>query len=136
MSIRLATAVAFFLASLTTSFSDAFSLSTGGVASDWRPVDLSFRPLNITNSGSSLWTCGTDEGIAVSSDSGSHCQIKHRTTDSNLLLNIKFESDKFGYAAGTGGLLLTTEDGGQTWISHLAGSATILQVSFADKEHG
>jgi hypothetical protein len=53
-----------------------------------------------------------------------------------LLLNIGFADAKFGYAAGTGGLLLTTEDGGETWAPRPGLSETILQVSFADRQHG
>jgi photosystem II stability/assembly factor-like uncharacterized protein len=62
--------------------------------------------------------------------------VKHETTDGALLLNIGFANDKFGYAAGTGGLFLTTEDGGETWSPHSAGKDAILQVSFSDTKHG
>jgi len=72
----------------------------------------------------------------VSSDAGAHWQLKHQAADGNLLLSIQFANDKFGYAAGTGGLILTTENGGETWIPHSAGSSTILQVSFSDPQHG
>jgi Photosynthesis system II assembly factor YCF48 len=103
----------------------------------WQAYDLPFRPLNITSAGQQLWVCGTDEGIAVSSDDGAHWQVKHQRADSGLLLNIDFADSKFGYAAGSGGLFFTTVDGGETWsTSSLAINETILQASFADAQHG
>jgi photosystem II stability/assembly factor-like uncharacterized protein len=105
-------------------------------SSDWHSYDLAFRVLNITSDGQFLWACGTDESIAVSSDSGAHWHVKHQTADGGLLLNIDFADSKFGYAAGTAGLLLTTVDGGETWALHPGITETILQVSFANPEHG
>ncbi|MGB8494613.1 MAG: YCF48-related protein [Candidatus Acidiferrum sp.] len=105
-------------------------------STDWHSHDLSFRVLNIASAGHLLWVCGTDESIAVSSDNGVHWQVRHQTMDGGLLLNIDFADAKFGYAAGTGGLILTTVDGGETWLPHAAINETILQVSFADLQHG
>jgi Photosynthesis system II assembly factor YCF48 len=105
-------------------------------ASDWHTQDIPFRVLNATSIGHSLWICGTDEAVAVSSDAGKHWQVKHKTTDGAVLLNIGFANDKFGYAAGTGGLFLTTQDGGDTWDPHSEGKDAILQVSFSDTKHG
>jgi len=102
----------------------------------WRVIDLPFHALNIASDGTSLWVCGTDEGIAVSSDAGVHWTLKHHTRDGNVLLNIQFANSKFGYAAGTGGALFITEDGGQTWTSRSAGKDEVLQISFPDPQHG
>ena len=66
----------------------------------------------------------------MSSDAGEHWQVKHRISDGAMRLNIGFSSDKFGYAAGTGGILLTTEDGGDTWSPRSAGNDVILQVLY------
>ncbi|MGB8655803.1 MAG: hypothetical protein WA737_12065 [Candidatus Acidiferrales bacterium] len=106
------------------------------VSSDWHGVDLPFRVLNVASAAQKLWVCGTDETIAVSSDNGAHWQVKHRIADGGLLLNVAFADSQFGYAAGTGGLLLTTADGGETWASWPGTTETILQVSFADPQHG
>jgi hypothetical protein len=103
---------------------------------DWHNIDLPFRVLNIASTEHSLWICGTDETIAVSSDDGAHWQVKHQMAGGGLLLNIDFAGPRFGYAAGTGGLLLTTVDGGETWVPHPGVSETILQVSFSDPQHG
>jgi hypothetical protein len=83
-----------------------------------------------------LWICGTDEAIAVSADDGRNWEVKHRTPNGNSLLNIDFVNDSFGYATGTGGSFLTTEDGGKTWLSRPIGKDTILQASFSDSQHG
>ncbi len=103
---------------------------------EWRIPDLPFRVLNITSAGSSFWICGTEETIAVSRDSGAHWEIKHHTSGGASLSHIDFASPKFGYSAGTGGLLLMTLDGGDAWMPHPGLSETILQISFADPEHG
>lgn len=103
--------------------------------SEWQKYEVPFRVLNTTSLGDSMWVCGVDEGIAVSSDGGQHWQTKHQKTGGALLLNVDFANEKFGYAAGTGGIFLTTEDAGETWLQHSAG-ATILQISFADRQHG
>jgi len=105
-------------------------------ASGWIPSNAPFRALSVASDGSSIWACGTDEGIAVSADGGEHWQLKHRTPDGNLLLDIQFADGKFGYAAGTGGSILITEDGGESWVAHSGPNATILQISFSDPQHG
>jgi hypothetical protein len=104
--------------------------------SAWNAHDFEFRVLNTTASSGSLWICGTDEAIAVSSDDGQNWEVKHRTPDGNSLLNIDFVNESFGYATGTGGIFLTTEDGGKTWLSRSVGKDTILQASFSDSQHG
>jgi len=116
----------------------AATLSAGQekLSPNWQSYDFSFRALNITSTGHSLWICGTDETIAVSSDDGAHWQVKHQTDGGGLLLNIDFADTKFGYAAGSAGLLLTTVDGGETWVQRPGMNQTILQVSFSDPQHG
>lgn len=61
--------------------------------------------------------------------------MKHKTVEGGSLLNIDFADSRFGYAAGTGGVLLTTVDGGETWTAHPGISESILQISFSDPEH-
>jgi Photosynthesis system II assembly factor YCF48 len=105
-------------------------------SSAWNSHDFEFRVLNTTSSSGSLWICGTDEAIAVSADDGQNWEVKHRTPGGNSLLNIDFVNDSFGYATGTGGSFLSTEDGGKTWLSRSIGKETILQASFSDSQHG
>ncbi len=130
-------AIRFFIVIyLATFFLTAWAAGEDKPVSDWSARNLPFRALNTTSLGSSLCVCGTDEAIAVSSDAGEHWQLKHKTAEGAVLLNIGFANDEFGYAAGTGGLFLTTEDGGETWTSHSEGKDAILQVSFSDAKHG
>jgi len=65
-----------------------------------------------------------------------HWQVKHQAADGGLLLNVGFANEKLGYASGTGGLVLITEDAGETWSQKPAGTSTVLQISFADLQHG
>jgi hypothetical protein len=58
--------------------------------SAWTAHDFQFRVLNTTANSGSLWICGTDEAIAVSSDDGRNWDVKHHTPDGNSLLNIDF----------------------------------------------
>lgn len=104
-------------------------------SSSWTAVDPGFRPVNITSSRTGMWVCGVGEGISSSED-GQHWQVKHHVDGGALLLGIRFSSDTFGYAFGTGGTVATTTDGGATWSSQKFGSDTILQASFADPTHG
>jgi photosystem II stability/assembly factor-like uncharacterized protein len=104
--------------------------------SAWIAHDFQFRVLNTTSSSGSLWICGTDEAIAVSSDDGRNWDVRHHAPDGNSLLNIDFVNEAFGYATGTAGIFLTTEDGGKSWLSRSVGKDTILQASFSDSQHG
>lgn len=104
--------------------------------SAWNASGLQFRVLNTTSNSGFMWICGTDETIAVSSDDGQNWSVKHSTLDGNSLVNIDFVNESFGYATGTGGVFLVTEDGGKTWLSRSVGKDTILQASFSDPQHG
>lgn len=95
----------------------------------WRRSDPGFRAVGITSNHSALWVCGVGEGIASTTD-GQHWEIKHHQGDGGaLLLGIGFASDTFGYAYGTNGTFLTTEDGGSTWLPHHLGDQIILLAS-------
>ncbi len=106
------------------------------VSASWLSPELPFRVLNLSSTGRVLWLCGTDEAIASSADNSAHWQVKHRTINGRVLLNINFADSRFGFAAGTSGLVLTTEDGGETWVPNAGLNETILQVAFADPEPG
>ena len=53
-----------------------------------------------------------------------------------MLFGIEFFSTNFGYAYGTGGTVLFTNDGGDTWQTQHFGTDTILLASFSDQTHG
>lgn len=103
--------------------------------SKWAETPLPFRPFNITAINDSMWICGLDETIAVSVDGGATWQIRHQRPNGEVLLRIAFVDAMVGHAAGTGGALFYTDDGGKTWSSHSAG-ATIEKFSFADSMSG
>jgi hypothetical protein len=50
-------------------------------------------------------------------------------------MHVAFVNDKVGNAAGKGGLLLSTTNGGKTWTPHNAGD-DVLTFSFADARNG
>lgn len=103
---------------------------------EWYSVDFTFHVLDIASARNSFWICGTEETIAVSHDNGAHWQIKHHTPGGPSLSHIDFANSNFGYSAGADGLLLMTQDGGESWMAHPGLSETILQISFADAQHG
>lgn len=113
-----------------------FARDRGSAAIDkWKAVESSFRPVNITGQGATLWVCGVDETISSSTDGGTTWQTRHRNSEGEVLFDLAFVNDKVGHAAGTGGVLLSTEDGGQTWKRHVAQGALRL-FSFADAKNG
>jgi hypothetical protein len=93
--------------------------------------------INTTSNRNLLWLCGSQEAIAVSRDDGDHWEIKHlENASQRTLLEVDFADANFGYATGTGGLFLTTTDGGETWVDRPMINEIIPQASFADEKHG
>jgi hypothetical protein len=82
------------------------------LASEWRTVELPTRPQNIIENNGILWVCGAEELIAASDDAGKTWTAKHSAKNGGLLLSLGFANGQFGYAAGTGGAVLITKDGG------------------------
>lgn len=102
----------------------------------WHTGNPGFHPLAITSRGDSFWICGPNESIA-SSLNGSEWTIHHRAPSAGaMLFGIEFFSASFGYAYGTGGTVLFTNDGGDSWETKHFGSDTILLASFSDPTHG
>jgi hypothetical protein len=102
----------------------------------WIPVSISFRPFDLTATNGAFWLCGLNETIAVSQDDGRTWRVRHQNHDGEVLTKIEFVNEKVGHAAGTGGLLLTTTDGGQTWVGTRGVNDTIDDVSFVDAKTG
>ena len=73
-------------------------------AGEWTTVSLPSRPMNITENNGAFWVCGANELVASSEDGGKTWDVKHSASMGGVLLTIGFANDKFGYAAGTGGL--------------------------------
>jgi photosystem II stability/assembly factor-like uncharacterized protein len=105
-------------------------------ASEWRAVELPARALDIAENNGTVWVCGADELIAASSDGGNTWTVKHNAKNGSLLLTIGFANEQFGYAAGTGGQVFLTRDGGQTWGSAKVPSQVVYEAAFSDEKHG
>ena len=105
-------------------------------SSPWVPAAIEFRPIGVATNGDTFWTFGSNESIASSVD-GKSWQPHHKAMrDGALLLGLQFPSPQFGFAYGTGGLVLSTTDSGKTWTSQKFGTDTILTASFSDPSHG
>jgi hypothetical protein len=102
----------------------------------WRTVSTGFSAQVLLDHDNAMWAGGSAESIAVSQDGGQHWQMKHTNPTGALLLSLQFVTDKFGYAAGTGGLVLFTQDGGESWTAGTPASETIFQAAFGDANHG
>lgn len=110
--------------------------ATISLASEWRTVELPARPLNIVEHNGTLWVCGADELIAASADGGNTWITKHIAKNGSLFLTVGFSGEQFGFAAGTGGQMLVTRDGGSTWNSIAAPAEVVYEAAFSDEKHG
>jgi hypothetical protein len=116
-------------------------LSSGAAAAPappdgWQTVDAGFTPQVLLGHAGAMWAAGSGETIAASTDAGEHWTVKHHDASGSLLLVLHFVDSKFGFAAGTGGKVLFTEDSGETWSSQKVADETILQAAFGDTQHG
>ncbi|HXA00243.1 MAG TPA: YCF48-related protein [Candidatus Dormibacteraeota bacterium] len=102
----------------------------------WKKISLPHRPMDITNSGKTLWVCGTDEMIATSKDDGLTWQVKHESLDGEVLVRISLLEGGIGFATGTHGAILVTEDGGENWTRFPSGAETVREISFSDRKNG
>ncbi|MFY9689635.1 MAG: YCF48-related protein [Candidatus Acidiferrales bacterium] len=105
-------------------------------ASEWSTTALQARPLDITANGDVLWVCGADELIANSTDGGKTWKVQHLVTGGAVLLAIGTAGDGILYAAGTGGVLLFTKNGGASWTRTSVPAPVIYAASFSDDQHG
>ena len=103
-------------------------------AEEWRRVDLASRALGIVENHGTFWVCGSQEMIASSADGGTTWMTKHFDANGAALLAMGFADEKFGYAAGAGGVLLFTDDGGETWIAQSVDTSVIYAAAFFPTE--
>jgi hypothetical protein len=105
-------------------------------ANEWRTIDLVARPMNIVENKDVLWVCGAEELLANSTDGGKTWSVQHSLKGGGILLSIGFAKEQFGYAAGTGGAIIFTKDGGATWDRMKAPAPVVFGISFSDEKHG
>ena len=77
--------------------------------------------LDITQAGNRLVAVG-ERGIIVVSDDRGHSWHQAKVPVSVSLTAVKFATSRPGWAVGHAGVVLHTEDGGETWIRQLDGS--------------
>jgi photosystem II stability/assembly factor-like uncharacterized protein len=106
------------------------------LASEWRTIALQARPLDITASGGILWICGADEFVANSTDGGRTWNVRHLVKGGGVLLAIGASNGRFVYAAGTGGALFLSKDGGTTWTRMSLPAPVVYAASFSDDQRG
>ena len=56
--------------------------------------------------------------------------------DENVITDIKFSDQEHGYAVGSGGNILLTQDGGKTWSTQNQGYPFFYTCDFTDDENG
>lgn len=104
-------------------------------ASEWVQVSLPSRPMNLAENNGVLWACGEDDLVTRSNDGGKTWTTVHSSPSGGVLLTIGFANEKFGYAAGTGGVIVT-RDGGSTWAPLATPMRVIYAAAFGDEKHG
>src|SRR5579863_7763068 len=113
-----------------------YAPTMAAVPTAWRSHLLPFKPVSIASNGNLLWVCGADEMIAESVDGGNTWKVKHERAGGEVLLTIRVLGNRMVYSSGTAGLILLSVDGGSTWKSWTAGSQRVLEMIFADTQHG
>jgi hypothetical protein len=114
----------------------AASVLSAQVPEGWKAVSPGFSAEVLLIHNNAMWAAGSNESIAVSTDSGGHWTNKHATPGGSLFLSFAFVGDEFGYTAGTGGVVAFTQDGGANWTAKQIYPGTIFQAAFGDSEHG
>lgn len=91
------------------------------------PKALDAATLAVTSAGKRLVAVGERGTVLLSDDAGEHwhqAQVPVRVT----LTSVRFINDHSGWATGHLGVILHTEDGGQTWIKQLDGQQAAIAV--------
>lgn len=79
-----------------------------------------------------------DHGVIVLSDDGATWRQAHSVPVDGLLTALSFVDERQGWAVGHGGVVLHTEDGGETWalLPPLEDRPVLLSVWFENARHG
>jgi len=103
----------------------------------WSKSPALFDATGIARNGDSFWVCGAKASIASSVDGGNHWLLRTSKEGGGTLLSIRWLDEKVGAAGGTGGLILLSTDGGESWKQiPTSFSEPVLDLSFIDSAHG
>ncbi|MBK5356575.1 hypothetical protein JFU37_29430 [Pseudomonas sp. TH41] len=91
----------------------------------------------VTRVGEKLVAVG-DHGVVLLSDEGRNWRQANAVPVDTLLTALSFADAHNGWAVGHGGVLLHTEDGGESWVlqARLEGNPVLLSVWFENPRHG
>lgn len=103
-----------------------------------RPIDKPRTPLAVScDAQGRWWVAGSGAVIAGSADKGASWQVTDLGEDAQLT-TVQFADARRGYALGEFGLLVVTDDGGQTWAkaAPLPGEFYPYAALFVSKDEG
>lgn len=101
----------------------------------WTTVPLPAQALGITAHDGVLWVAGTDELLARSDDQGRTWKIVHFQKDGQALAAVAF-AGKDGWAMGSPGLELHSEDDGTRWMQMNVGAGMdVTRLVATDAQH-
>jgi photosystem II stability/assembly factor-like uncharacterized protein len=114
--------------------------SANAQGGDWQahPIDTPHTPLAVACDGQGRWwVAGSGAVIAGSADQGASWQVTDLGEDAQLTA-IQFPDPRRGYALGEFGLLVVTDDGGQTWTkaAPLPGEFYPYAALFVSRDEG
>lgn len=102
-------------------------------ASNHSPRASSALMTSVTRAGSRLVAVG-ERGTVLTSDDSGNSWTQRLSPVSVMLTNVRFASDKKGWAVGHGGVILVTADGGVTWRKQLDGVGAAVLILNAARE--
>ncbi|TPQ37845.1 YCF48-related protein [Cupriavidus pinatubonensis] len=95
--------------------------------------------LGATRAGDRIVAVGEHGVVLLSDDSGRHFRQATRVPVRVLLTGVSFADARHGWAVGHAGVILHTEDGGETWALQRSDTGTdqpLFSVLFRDRDHG
>lgn len=100
----------------------------------WTTVPLPATALGVTEQNGVLWVSGADEMLARSDDRGHTWKVVHFKKDGELLFAMAF-AGKDGWAMGSQGMELHSDDDGAHWKRMGNSLANVVRLVAADSRH-
>lgn len=95
--------------------------------------------LSATLAGSRIVSVGEHGVVLLSDDNGAHFRQAKSVPSDSTLTSVTFVDAKHGWAAGHWGVILKTEDGGETWALQRSDTTVdqpVFSIAFRDAQHG